>query len=406
MPRKYYAIRRPILIELEFLSTMGSKIFLLPFLRRTRKQLIGFLVLNVLIICTTTQLFLTLCLTGFKDWFELINIAPNLGVCAISSIKYAKIHVHRDVYNQIFCHFRDDLWDVVSINSKSHQKVLKKYRFICMVVNRFLFYYSLPLIIVVNSFPFLVMTYENKVVGKDLQYLYPFNGWYPFDKVKWYWCAYLWESCMTALVVCVYVFSNIMHATYIIFICMELRILGLNIEKIISTEDVKNLQNGQRSKEIHERVLHQLKFIIARHHFLAKISSSLDNVLGDAMLLNYSLGAVFICLTAFTFTVVDNFYQSVRYFSFSVSLLVESFNQCIVGQILSDHSEELTESIYSADWPNASPETKKILLIFIMRAQKPFQLTANGYLTMNLNTFSAICSTSYQFFNLLRTVYP
>ncbi|XP_014363285.2 odorant receptor 67a-like [Papilio machaon] len=137
-----------------------------------------------------------------------------------------------------------------------------------------------------------------------------------------------------------------------------------------------------------------------------EMSASLDKVLGDAMLLNYSLGAIFICLTAYTFTVVEDFYQSVRYFSFFMSLLVESFNQCIVGQVLSDHSENLTESIYSADWPNASQEVKKIMLMFMMRTQKPFKLTANGYLVMNLNTFSAICSTSYQFFNLLRTVYP
>ncbi|CAG4973872.1 unnamed protein product [Parnassius apollo] len=178
-----------------------------------------------------------------------------------------------------------------------------------------------------------------------------------------------------------------------------------SMEEIISTEDVKNLQSGQQSKKIHERVLHQLKRIIARHHFLASISTSLDNVLGDAMLLIYSFSAVFICLTAYTFTVVDNFYQSVRYFFFFVSLLVESLNQCVIGQILSDHSEKLTESIYSADWSYASPEAKKIMLIFMMRAQKPFQLTAKGFRTMNLNTFSTICSTSYQFFNLLHTVY-
>ncbi|CAH2076776.1 unnamed protein product, partial [Iphiclides podalirius] len=137
-----------------------------------------------------------------------------------------------------------------------------------------------------------------------------------------------------------------------------------------------------------------------------RISASLDNVLGCAMFLNYSLGAVLICLTAFTFTMVDSFYLSVRYFSFFVSLLVESFNLCIAGQILSDHSQDLTKSIYSADWPNASPQVKKLMLMFMMRTQKPFQLTANGYLVMNLNTFSAICSTSYQFFNLLRTMYP
>ncbi|XP_013175463.1 PREDICTED: putative odorant receptor 92a [Papilio xuthus] len=399
-------IRQPILNELEFLRTIGSKIFLFPFIGRTKYQIFGFYTIKLLVICTTAQLFLTLCHTGFRDIFEIINIAPNLGVCAISAIKYTKIHTNRILYDEIFCHFKDELWDIVSIHSNAHIKVLKKYKFISMIVNRFIFYYSIPLIIVVNSFPYLVMTYENRVLGEDLHYLYPFDGWYPFDKVKWYWGAYIWESTMTALVVCVYLFSNMMQATYILFICMELKILGHSLEELISTEDVTTLKKGRHLNDIHKTVLYQLKIIIRRHHRLATISASLDKVLGDAMLLNYSLGAIFICLTAYTFTVVEDFYQSVRYFSFFMSLLVESFNQCIVGQVLSDHSEDLTESIYSADWPNASQEVKKIMLMFMMRTQKPFKLTANGYLVMNLNTFSAICSTSYQFFNLLRTVYP
>nr|WCC57431.1 odorant receptor 34 [Papilio glaucus] len=406
MSREFSAIRQPILNELEFLRTIGSKIFLFPFIGRTKHRIIGFYIIKFLVICTTTQLFLTLCHTGFKDWFEIINIAPNLGVCAISAIKYTKIHTNKVLYDEIFNHFKYELWDIFSIHSKGHVKVLKKYKFISMIVNRFIFYYSIPLIIVVNSFPFLVMTYENRVLGEDLHYLYPFDGWYPFDKVKWYWGAYIWECCMTALVVFVYLFSNMMQATYILFICMELKILGHSIEELISTEDVKKMKDKSNFEDIHETVLFKLKLIIKRHHRLATMSASLDKVLGDAMLLNYSLGAVFICLTAYTFTVVDKFYQSVRYFSFFMSLLVESFNQCIVGQVLSDHSEDLTESIYRADWPNANQEFKKITLMFMTRTQKPFQLTANGYLVMNLNTFSAICSTSYQLFNLLRTVYP
>lgn len=53
-------------------------------------------------------------------------------------------------------------------------------------------------------------------------------------------------------------------------------------------------------------------------------------------------------------------------------------------------SADLTESIYSANWPIASPQVKQIMLMFMMRTQKPFKLTAKGYVIMNLNTFSAV----------------
>ncbi|XP_072938968.1 odorant receptor 4-like [Epargyreus clarus] len=399
-------IERVVLMELEFLDSMGYKIFLCPFIGRTKKQMIGYVITYIIVTCVTTQLFLTFFQTGTSDWLELINIFPNFGVCVMTIIKYTKIQTHKQLYHDIFYHFRDDMWDIVSSKSETHCKAVKKYRKITMIINRFLLYYSIPLTIVVDSFPYVIMVYEHKVLGKELVHLYPFDGWYPFDKVKWYAVAYLWESFMTAVVICVYGFSNMIHASYIAFTCMELKILGNCLEELISPEDVINIKAGRNVEAIHSAAVKKLKIIIAKHEFLAKKSSALDAVLGDAMLLNYSLGAVFICLTAFTFTVVDSLYKSVRYFFMFTSLLVEIFNQCLIGQILSDHSEDLTESIYSSDWPYASPETKKILLMFMMRTQKPFELTGNGYIVMNMNTFSSICSTSYQFFNLLRTIYP
>ncbi|CAH2108476.1 unnamed protein product [Euphydryas editha] len=400
------SLRQDVVLELEFLQSMGLKIFLYPFIGRSKLIMVGYFITHVLVLCTAVQLGLTLFSYDTKDWLEIINVAPNLGVVIMTVIKYTKIQTHKELYDDIFEHFRDEMWDIVATDSIAHQNIVKKYKWVTMVINRFLLYYSISLTIVVDSFPYLVMIYENKAHGVTDEYLYPFDGWYPFDKVKWYSAAYTWESFMTAIVVCVYSFSNMIHASCIGFICMELKILGNCLEEILSPEDVVNITEGRNVNVIHRTVLKKLKIIITKHEYLAKKSAKLDAVLGDAMLLNYSLGAIFICLTAFTFTVVDNFYKSVRYFFMFISLLIEVFNQCIFGQILSDHSENLTEAIYYSNWPYASPEVKQIMLMLIMRTQKPFKLTANGYHTMNMNTFSRICSTSFQFFNLLRTVYP
>ncbi|OWR42067.1 putative odorant receptor OR17 [Danaus plexippus plexippus] len=319
-------------------------------------------------------------------------------------IKYTKLHTYREAYHKLYHHFRYDIWDIVSSNSPSHQKIIKRYKWITKSINRFLFYYSIPLIVFVDSFPYLVMIYENKFNYVTDQYLYPFDGWYPFDRVKWYAAVYVWESCMTAIVVFVYVFSNMIHTSYIAFICMELRILGSCLDEIRNPEDVIGVI-GRTKKDVHNTVIRKLKVIISKHEYLAKTAAKLNLVLGDAMLLNYSLGSIFICLTAFTSTMVDNLYKSLRYFFMCVSLLVEIFNQCVIGQILSDHSVGLSDTIYSWDWTSASPEAKKIILLFIMRTQKPFKLTGNGYIIMNMDTFSRIMSSSYQFFNLLRTIY-
>ncbi|CAF4835527.1 unnamed protein product [Pieris macdunnoughi] len=248
------------------------------------------------------------------------------------------------------------------------------------------------------------MWFEERFLGIK-EYLYPFEAWYPFDKIKFYAPAYIWESCMTAVVVSLYVMTNMLHATYIIFTCMELRILGNCLEELISEKDVDNIKKGVEINGIYKRSVTKIKMIISRHDILAKQIGALDTILGDTMIINYSLGAVFISLTAFTSTVVGNFYKRVRYSYMCLSLIVECFSQCFMGQIISDHSQNLTNSIYSSNWPYASPETKTIMLLFMMRTQKPFELTAKGYIVMNMDTFRRICRTSYQLFNLLRTIY-
>ncbi|XP_050346836.1 putative odorant receptor 92a [Nymphalis io] len=399
------SLRQEVVNELEFLQSMGTKIFLYPFIGKKFPEMIGYFITYILVLCTAVQLALTLFSFSTKDWLEIINVAPNLGVVIMTVIKYTKIQIHKELYDEIFNHFRDDMWNIVGQNSTEHKRIIKKYKWITVMINRFLLYYSILLTIVVNSFPYLVMLYESKANGVTGEYLYPFDGWYPFDKVKWYTVAYIWESCMTAVVVCVYGFSNMIHASYIIFICMELRILGNCLEEILSPENIVDISEGLNVDLIHSSVTRKLKIIIAKHEFLAKRSAKLNAALGDAMLLNYSLGAVFICLTAFTFMVVDNLYKSVRYFFMFASLLVEIFNQCFIGQVLSDHSENLTNDVYFSNWPNASPEAKKIMLMLMMRTQKPFKLSGNGYFDMNMDTFGSICSTSYQLFNLLRTIY-
>nr|ALM26206.1 odorant receptor 17 [Athetis dissimilis] len=391
---------------MDFITNLGVKFFIYPFKGRSNLMIYCYFFTYGLLCLTSAQLLVTLCLICINnfDWFEIINVAPNLGVCLMILIKYRKINVNKDLYDEIVKHFRYGLWDAISDTSE-HKKILNRYTKTTKLIMRIEFYYTCVLTVIVDLFPRIIMFYENDILGKEKQYLYPFDGWYPFDKIQWYYAAYIWESFMTTIVIFIYAFANMLHFTLTRHICMELTILGNTMEGLISNEDVVKIKAQREVEQIHHNVKNKLKFVICRHQFLAKITSKLDDVLGDAMLLTYVCGSVFICLTAFTATVIDDLYKSMRYFSFCFSLLVDVFFQCIIGQLLIDHSKKLEKAIYFVDWVYADSDTKKMLLIFLMRSQKPIELRAKGYVTMNLDTFGRICTLSYQFFNLLRTVY-
>ncbi|XP_021182326.3 putative odorant receptor 92a [Helicoverpa armigera] len=404
--KSYDSLKENFLHEMDFISNLGVKMFIYPFIGRSKLATYCYHITYGLLFFTMTQLIITLTLICINDIdvFEIINVAPNIGVCLMILIKYGKIHDNKVLYDQINKNFRFDIWEAIS-DTPAHKEILHNSTWMTKIILRFEFYYTIGLVIVIDLFPRLIMVYQNNILGKEKQYLYPFDGWYPFDKIKWYDAAYIWESFMTTVVIFVFVYVNMLHMSYTRFICLELKILGSSMEGLISNEEVVKIKKRKDVDRIHCNIRQKLKFIICKHQFLDRIVSDLDEVLGDGMFLTYLFGSVFICLTIFTATVVDDLYKSMRYFSFFCSLLVEVFIQCIIGQLLIDHSNKLERAIYFADWVYADSDTKKMLLIFLMRSQKPFGLSAKGYLTMNLDTFSGVCSLSYQFFNLLRTAY-
>ncbi|CAG9119404.1 unnamed protein product [Plutella xylostella] len=391
--------------EITFLNYVASKLFLHPRTegKGNNRNFYGYHLIYSLVWLAIIQLSITLYLYGLKNLIAFTTVAPNVGVCMISALKYSIIYNNKPYYDRFFKHYGEDIWQTIP-ESKENAKVISKYTFISKVINRVFVCYSLPLVLYVDSFPWLIMKFQTKFLGKEKQLLYPFDGWYPFDKTVWYFAAYSWESLMTGIVVMIYMYSDMINIFSVTSICMEFRILGISLKNLVSDEDIQQMK-GKDAEQVNRRIKNDLKTILAKHDVLAGMCKELDQLLGNTMFANYTSGCGFICLTAFTFTVVDDFYQSIRCFFFFLSLLAAVLDHCIIGQIISDHSMQLADAIYSSNWTHADQSTKRTLLILLMRTQKPFELTAKGFVTMDLNTFTDIMSTSYQFFNLLRTCY-
>ncbi|KAL4705594.1 hypothetical protein ACJJTC_004471 [Scirpophaga incertulas] len=402
--RSFLKIKEDFTYELEYLSRIGTAVFVNPFVDKSKLLTILFCLINLLTILTATQLTVTLCLKNLTDLLEIVDIMPNLAVVLMSVLKYMSIHVYRHVYQEIFFHFRN-IFQNLEPDNQNHLNIVAKFTRISKFLKRLIFYYSVLLIIFIGSFPRIFMYYTNNSIGMDPQYLYPFEGWYPFDNVAWYNLVYIWECLMTSIVIFIYVFVNMTNVSFTTYICMELKVIGNDLENLIGPEDVLKIRHGGQVKETHFFIRKKLRKIIMQHQTLAKIAKDFDNILGIVFLITHLYSSVFICLTIFTATVVDNLYKSLRYFFMCCSMLIDIFLQCVLGQILSDHSSELSNAIYFADWPYADKDTKLMLLIFMTRTRKPFQYTARGFVVMNLDTFSAVCSLSYQMFNLLRTAY-
>lgn len=252
---------------LDFIQSYGSIYFVTPFDNRSKVTLIGFCAMWFLVFLTCIQLLLTLFFTGFSDLMGIIEIAPNIGTALMSAIMYMKFHTNRKIYSKILDHYRGDFWNLLPEHSEDNFKILSKNLKIMHVINTSLIIFTAILIIIVDSFPWLVMTYEEKILKKNVQPLYPFDAWYPFDKVKWYSIAYIWESMMTAIVVGLYSLGNCVHFSYIIYICTELKLIGCWLEGLISPGNITYTKDRKELKR-HKRIHMKFNMIAKRYNFL------------------------------------------------------------------------------------------------------------------------------------------
>lgn len=248
-------------------ESLGAIYFVFPYINRSKLKLIGFYVTWFLIFLTCIQLLFTICLTGFSDLMEIIDIAPNIGATLMSAIKYMKIHTNKKMYSKIYDHICGSFWNLLPEHSEDNVKIVNKYLKTLQMTHTILNTFSILLIIVVDSIPWLVMVYEEKILEKNVPHLYPFDAWYPFDKVKWYSIAYIWESIMTAIVIGLYSLINLIHLTYIAFVCMELKLLGCWLEGLISPNDITCTKKGPQ-RESHTRVHVKFNMIAKRYNFL------------------------------------------------------------------------------------------------------------------------------------------
>lgn len=264
--KTYKSLKDSFIGEIDFVTNIGYKVFVYPFIGKSKLSAYCYSITYFLVLVTSLQLFTALCVNKLRDWFEIVNIAPNLAVCLMILIKYSKMQTHREIYENITNHFKVDLWDIIA-DTKEHMTILERYTKTTRLILRFQYYYTINLVIIVILFPRLVMLMTEILKG-EVQYLYPFDGWYPFDKVKWYYVAYVWESVMTTVVIFIYVFANMIHISFTRYICMELKILGTMMECLVTDEEVLNITRRFMVEQTHAGIRKKLKLIIKRHQYL------------------------------------------------------------------------------------------------------------------------------------------
>ncbi|XP_066259448.1 odorant receptor 10-like [Euwallacea similis] len=89
--------------------------------------------------------------------------------------------------------------------------------------------------------------------------------------------------------------------------------------------------------------------------------------------------------------------------TFSISMLLRLCLYYYYADELLILSQQLTHSIWESNWPDETPKIKFMILIFIMRVQKPLAFTIGLFGVMSIQAFISILKGTYSYVMLIMT---
>ncbi|OWR52750.1 uncharacterized protein LOC116766899 [Danaus plexippus] len=87
--------------------------------------------------------------------------------------------------------------------------------------------------------------------------------------------------------------------------------------------------------------------------------------------------------------------------AFFGAMIIQLALQCFTSSELTHQAERVSEAVMCCKWERMPVRLRRYLVLMIARSQRPLQLTAGGFATMNNDCFLAILKAAYSYYAVL-----
>ncbi|XP_068912914.1 odorant receptor Or1-like [Tenebrio molitor] len=225
----------------------------------------------------------------------------------------------------------------------------------------------------------------------------PLLVWYPYNTK----ISPLYEITYIYQIICCYFIC-------IINISVDTLIAALNMyigaQCDILCDDLRNIDDYSKNSSVdivNERWIN----CIMHHKEILRFSENSHRFFNWIVLIQFFTSAVSIGLTMFQLTVVIPFTSEFySFFFYLMSVTVEIFMYCWFGNEVEIKSSNIPYATFESNWIDATEETKKNILFFVLRCKKPIKMSALNLFYLSLDTFMKILRTSWSYFAVLHQV--
>uniref|UniRef100_A0A182S530 Uncharacterized protein n=1 Tax=Anopheles funestus TaxID=62324 RepID=A0A182S530_ANOFN len=193
-----------------------------------------------------------------------------------------------------------------------------------------------------------------------------------------------------------------MHVPYTSFFASS-TLLGMVQIKTLQHR-LRNFRSGIPNEGLSalKRKLHQL---VEDHLRIIRYVKDINDLVTYICLIEFLSFGLILCALLFLLNVINVMAQIVIVVAYIFSMLAQIFAFYWHSNEVREESMKIAEAAYSGPWVEVENSIKKKLLLIIIRAQRPLEITVGNLYPMTLEMFQSLLNVSYSYFTILRRIY-
>ncbi|XP_041983016.1 putative odorant receptor 85d [Aricia agestis] len=267
-------------------------------------------------------------------------------------------------------------------------KSLDKYYRIYMGMLRFLVHMYLAM-------PLLLVMVQRFVLRQEVDFakVLPFRFYVPFDfthDVLKFFGVYMIHYGIAFTVAYI-------HNAGLIF--LSITIHHLKVLFVMLQEEFREAiqRNNDDTKQ-------DLREAMRRHIRLSTMLQELEEAFGSMFFIRLAFFSITLCFFLIA-AIINNTAEDYRNLLACGAIVTNIYNCCRHGHLLTEAARDVATAIYDSPWEQLDLNTKKMLTLVMLRAQRVSHLKSTHFVIISLDSWVSVMKTTWSFFSLMQTLY-
>ncbi|KAL6268724.1 hypothetical protein P5V15_001852 [Pogonomyrmex californicus] len=193
---------------------------------------------------------------------------------------------------------------------------------------------------------------------------------------------------------------NILYLASVQHCCGLFAALCYHLENAFEFEDDDDIMTSTQNKWY----LH-ITYGIRRHAEAIQFSRAIESLYRLPFFLHMTINVTLLSIVGFqVMAYPENISRMLPYGSYLSGLVFNTFFENWQGQKMIDCNEKVYNSAYKLEWYKMPIASQKLLIMIMLRSNKPLTITAGKVLVLSYVTFNAAMRTGFSYLMLLRSM--